>query len=272
MLTEQKTSLKNYKFLLVFFMAVMLMGVVTPAPAIKSVALSNDNGFIISPNLWDSVALNTSLMFHTHIFNASNGVSIYGAGKSCYLHIYNEFNSGNHVYENDTGAIIEGYDYEFSIPSTVLTTKGAYSYKVFCNDSSYGGFYEKPFYVTNSGHAPADSLLTTIIYLLFIISTIGLLGTFILTLAKLVTFKETIFGVLTTWGFVLLNIITNYLGREYLLRYFIEDMTSFLMTITIWSNGVLPLISLIITMFVLGTKKKRPLTVEEMTGGRRLYG
>ena len=260
-----------------FLLAIILIGslnFISSVPPITSVSLSNNGGLVLSPNIWDNVVLNNNLTFHVHVFNSSNGLAYSGANVKCFLHIYDEDYSGEHIYTNDTGAIIEGYDYEFSV--IPITRKGEYSYKVWCNESTslVGGFYEKSFYVTASGQAPAGDTFTLFIYVLFIISSIGLFTTFILTIVKLVTFKETIFGVLTTWGFVILNIIVNYLGKEYLLRTFIEDMSGFFITVTIWSNGVLPLIGLIVTMFIVGTKKKRPLNVEEITGGRRLmqYG
>ena len=277
-LTTTKTNFDFRRSFILFLFIILLIGsinLVSSAPPVKAIALSNSNGLSLSPSLWDSVAINKNLTFYVHVFNSSNGLLYSGSGTLCGLYIYNEFNDlSTGVYENDSGAISSGTDFKFSIPQGTFTSKGAYSYKVWCNHSTdqVGGFYEKPFYVTQSGQAPADDTLTLFIYLLFIISTIGLFTTFILTLAKLVTFRETIFGILTTWGFVVLNMIVNYLGKEFLLRTFVDDITGTFITITIWSNGVLPVISLIVTMFVVSTQKKKPIGVEELTGGRRLFG
>jgi len=265
----------SFKKFIVPFFVIFLIAFISSAPPITSVALNSRNGFQIAPNLFNSVKLNSSLTFHVHIFNASNGLEYTGTSNLCILHLYNEFNTGEQVYTNNS-PIIDDDDYEFNIPRSTFSEKGEYSYKIWCNNSVHqiGGYYEKSFYVTGSGGSPANDPMTIFIYILFIISTIGLFTTFFLTIAKLVTTRETIFGVLITWSFLILNIIVNYLGKEYLLRTLVEDISGLFIIITIWSNGVLPVISLIITMFIVGTKKKKNLSVEEITGGGRIlkYG
>jgi len=256
------------KFLVFMFALVLTLSFISAVPPVDTIIIGN-GGLTLSPNLYESVPVNTSLKFHIHVFNTTTG-AIITTGITCGLHIYNEFNTGDHVFENDTGAILDGLDYEWVLPNTTFITKGEYSYKAFCNTSDAGGFIERSFYVTKNGQPPANDTLVSFIYLLFIISTIGLITTFFLTIAKLVTFRETIFGVLITWSFVMLNMFVNFLSSEYLLRTSIENFTEILMIITRFSNGLLPVISLIITMFVIGMKKKKPLTVKEITGGGRL--
>ena len=103
------------------------------------------------------------------------------------------------------------------------------------------------------------------IWILFIICIVGNITLLILILVKLATTNETIFGVLMAWGFYTLLLITNFLGG-YLVTTYIENITDLFLTIFVWSNVVLPVISLVVTMFVKGTKKKKPVGINEITG------
>jgi hypothetical protein len=139
---------------------------------------------------------------------------------------------------------------------------------IVCWTDTETGIYDKEISVTKTGEI-AGEMVTMLIWLLFIIAIIGNLTFFILTITKLALVQETIFGVLTTWGFYLLMIIVSFLSGLMPLS-FIGNISDFFLTILVWSNGVLPLLSLIITMFIKGTQKKKPLSVGDLTGGR--YG
>lgn len=120
--------------------------------------------------------------------------------------------------------------------------------------------------ITGNGQAASNNL-EIFIWMLFIFTVLGNLVFLIMILVKLATSTETIFGVLNAWGFYVLLIITSYLSG-FLTYGYITSITNLLLTILVWSNGVLPLISLIITMFIKGTKKKRPMGIQELTGNQ----
>lgn len=143
-----------------------------------------------------------------------------------------------------------------------ITELGNYGYYSDCGN----GIIE----VTPNGESNASGIFLVFIYFLFIISIIGLIVTFILTLVNLATSRETIFGVLTAWGFFALVLIADYLTKNYLNDTFLSSFTDLFISITAWSNVLLPLIALFITFFVKGTQKKKPLGINELTGGR--YG
>lgn len=148
----------------------------------------------------------------------------------------------------------------------------------FCNTSSLGRYdvkgigdingvdssFRTSFYVTKLGEV-ATGNLEMLIWILFIIAAAGNVIFFILILVKLATTNETIFGVLISWAFYGLMIIVSYLSGLLITPY-ISNISDFFLDIFVWSNCVLPVIALVITMFKKGTDKKKPISIQELTG------
>jgi len=103
---------------------------------------------------------------------------------------------------------------------------------------------------------------------LFILSLLGLFYTFFLGLGKLATADTTFYDVLLSWSFYILVIIVNHLTAHYVEDVFMYNLTNQFLTLTVWTNGVLPLISLVISFFVRGTQKRNVLSVKEIGGFR----
>ena len=124
--------------------------------------------------------------------------------------------------------------------------------------------------LTPDGSTPATPGDFTVVFImaLFIISTIGLFYTFFLGLAKLATASSTFYDVLLSWMCYILVIIVNHLTGHYVEDVFMYDLTNQFLTLTVWTNGVLPLISLVISVIVRSTIKKKPLSVQEISGWR----
>jgi len=190
------------------------------------------------------------------------------------MHVYNAFSTLEQLFINNTPEFHGNYDYEFTVPNTAHPIKGEYSHVVFCNTTeNLGGFHRQFYFVTNSGLDPAEGIFEFLIYLLFIISTITLFLYFFITVVKTATVTQNVYGVLISWASLILMIIVNYLGKEYLLRTFVEDLSGSFISIAAWTNGVLPVIALVLTIFVRSTQKKNNLTIKEFTGGKLLrYG
>jgi tellurite resistance protein TehA-like permease len=127
--------------------------------------------------------------------------------------------------------------------------------------------------LTPDGSSPAGDNMNIFITALFIFSTLGLFYTFFVGIAKLAMSEMNVYDVLISWSFYILVIIVNHLTAHYVEDTFMFDLTNTFLNITVWSNGVLPLISFVISIFVRSTKKKRPLSVAEMAGKRMVsYG
>lgn len=163
--------------------------------------------------------------------------------------------------------------FNYTLDGSLTGVTGKYTVMGFCIGGGIYSPFAYNFEITPKGILSAGDVFTVFIWLVFIIALVGCISCFILTLTKLVLAQETIFGILTTWGFYVLMIMANYLGG-FLLTSYIADIGGFLLDILVWSNGVLPLISLIITMFIKGMQKQKPLSVQEITGGGRFlnYG
>ena len=112
---------------------------------------------------------------------------------------------------------------------------------------------------------PGD-FTASLIILLSIIAFIALFYTLFLTLAKLVTADETVYDVLLSWGSFILLIIINHLTAHYIEDVYFYNLSDTFISITPWTNVVLPLLAFIITMFIKSTQKKKPLSVQEIGG------
>lgn len=179
------------------------------------------------------------------------------------------------VYPNTTLALNgqfnmskSGDDYLYA--NNLTSGVGTYLVYGICDENGVKGNWQFSYFISKNGEAPAGDNFIIFTYILFIVAAVGMFSMFIFTLAKLVTASETLFGVLTSWSFLLLMLIANYMAKSYILSDFIQNISeSFLTTAFMWVAGFLPLVGLVITIFIKGTQKKKPLGVQEFTG--RMY-
>jgi len=249
--------------LFILLALLLILPSIIAAPAIKDISISS-GGLTISSNIPISIPQNITRSWEIHV---SNETKLLESGVTCNLHIYEDDKTGEHVYQNMSSIFTTDHDMEMITNQSVHWKKGLYSYKVFCNSSNQAGIFEHVYYVTKSGSPPADDIFTLFIYLLFLTALTGLLSTLLIGIAKLATAETTIYDVAVSWSFYILAIVVYYLAQEYLLRTFVETITGQLLTLTVWTNGVLPMISLIISMIIKSTQKKRPIGIKEF-GGR----
>ncbi len=114
--------------------------------------------------------------------------------------------------------------------------------------------------------APPGDFTLALIIVLFIFATLGLFYTFFLGLAKLAVGETTVYDVLVSWAFYILTIIVNHLTAHYVEDVFMYDLTNTFLSLTVWTNGVLPVIAFVISIFIRSTKKKKLLSVGEIAG------
>ncbi len=141
---------------------------------------------------------------------------------------------------------------------------GTHTLKTTCWTPNEVGSSTQFIKVTVTGETTGE-IVEGLIWFLFILAVLGNITMLILILVKLVTVRETIFGVLAAWAFYVLMIIVNY-QSGLMTTTFIYDISGFVITILTWSNGVLPAISLVVTMFFKGMQKKKPIGINELTG------
>jgi hypothetical protein len=262
--------MRNLGILIV--MLLLMSTIVFAVPAPKTVISESTTGITIKYPLIESYAQNTSMDFYFNLYNSSNGIPFYNnTALSCLFHLYNK--EGEHLIDysltNRNFDSTHPADIEIKVAGGNYSTKGEYQYIFQCNTSITGGYVANNFYITKGGLYPADDLLTTFIYILFIISSCGLLFTLLWNIAKIATMSITVLDIMFSWLFILLMLITIYLGENYLLRTFVEDNGNLLFTISIFSNGLLPVIGLALTMLFNTFQQKRPPTVPEIWGEKR---
>lgn len=252
------------KILIILAMILMMMPFAASVQELD-VVIQSETGITISTNIAPAISQNITRSWEIHLINTSNQII---EDATCLLHIYDENGAGGHLYRKVSSTFDEYGDMEFIVNASVHDTKGVYSSKVICNTSGQAGLYERTYYVTKSGKEPAGDSFRIFIYLFFILTFLGLFYSFFITLANFATFEESIYDVLIAWFSVISLFIVIHLGEEYLISTFVESLASWLIDLTIYTNGVLPLLAFIISMIFKGIKKKQPPKVYDILGRR----
>lgn len=194
------------------------------------------------------------------IYEINNNLNVRSISNGSSLNISVYYPNSTVLINNQPMTQLNGNVYNYTL--TVPNIWGEYKYN-YCNTDGTS-CKEESFHANLRGEK-ISNIGEGLAWLLFIIAIIGNITFLILIMVKLVTAQETIFGVLSAWGFYLLMIIVNYQSGLMTTSY-IFDLSDLFITIFTWSNGVLPVISLVVTMFIKGTQKKKPIPVDEITG------
>lgn len=229
-----------------------------------------NEGFEIKYQPFGYLKQNTNHTFYFHVFNISNGYPII-KGIACDFHLYKP-NTPYHLFIGNVNIPDDVYDYEISVDAGNFTDLGYYSYIFQCNDTHYGGFESVEFIITSNGQKPADTNFMIFIYSMFIFIVVVLLFMFVINIGKLATMSGTIYDIGISWSFYFILIINYYLAKNYLIDSFIVDNVSVYLSILGFTSILLPVFSLIVTMFYKMTTKKSVISTEEIIGRRLLHG
>lgn len=155
-----------FVFLFMFIFSLNFISAIPPQTNINT-----NEGLEISYPKFDSILVGKDFNLSIHVFNISNGLIITNA--DCELEIYNQ--SGNHLIDNLNLTQISD-EYNVLLSGENLTNEGIYSYNIYCNTTSLGGFVDGNFQITTNGRE-SDSLqlYTRIFLLLFFMFTIFLI-------------------------------------------------------------------------------------------------
>lgn len=251
----------------VFLLFLLMIPLISAARPESQTSLS-DAGFTILYPKFNAIPLNTNFSFFVQVSNISNGKNVNYS--DCYVFLYG--NQGEEILDDQLILSSNGWTYEGVIAAGNHTMKGINSFSVYCDAGTEGGAANGAYYVTTYGAEPASEIVTILIYLSFIVVTILSISMIVLTIFKLATASETIMGVLSSWSVFLLLLITNYLAKAYLLDYFIENLTEQGLVYAGWALVILPVIAIFITIFRKSTKKKKLVTIADITGRSVLNG
>lgn len=115
-----------------------------------------------------------------------------------------------------------------------------------------------------------SGILVTAIYVLTFLILLGMLFVFILNLAKFVTLETNIYNLAVSWTIFFALLIAYQLNIEYTAVPFVLNWINVIMMIGGFTLFLFPLIALIIIIFKKSTDKKRPISIEELTGRKLL--
>lgn len=135
-----------YLFALVVLMCIALVPAQPP-----QFSASITEGLQISYPKFEVLAKDQPYNLSVHVFNVSDGVEIIDA--SCDIELYNK--TGFHILELNLIPLSD--EYNIFITSENFSKIGEYSYNVYCNTSTQGGFIDGSLYVTNTGTIPEIS-------------------------------------------------------------------------------------------------------------------
>lgn len=195
-------------------------------------------------------------------------------------------NCGNCTYNNISSIIrpnssISNIEVAMASPTPSNTL---YTYS-FCNTSSFGQYiingygnlngdktsWSYDFQITPAGEKEVGNSFLIFIYILFGAVLFSLLFTFILNIAKFVTFETTIYNVAWSWGIYFVMMFILWMINQYIVASFIRDNMNLILTITGFTHVFVPILSFAITIFKKGGEKKRLPSIMEMQG-RMGYG
>lgn len=235
----------------------LLILLILVLPLIKADTLptqeTSDTNLKIISNIPDAVDLNTTRFWNLQVYNETHFIT---TGVTCYFDVYNEYSNGSLIYRNSTLSY-SGTAIPVNVPFWVFNDKGTYSFRSYCNTTAQAGLYSKNFYVTKDGETPANDALKIFLWLMFIVTGIGIFWSFFLTLFNLSQLKASILNILFSWGSYIGMIITLILSQNYLLINFIDLYAEFLIKVMLWTNGVFPVIAFIICLIVIIMTKQQ---------------
>lgn len=269
-------------------MALMLFAlVIILAQSVEAVPTSDisigEFGLEMSFPPFESGVYNRDLNFPFHVFNRYDGFPVDNGLTCCTFELYDSY--GTSFYEQKSCLTDGGNGIYYPITAANFTYEGIYSFLINCNGTvlehhvvagvesqilvERGGFKAVSFALTDNG-MPIDGhdSFLVFIWILFIVSSLAAFAVIILTIAKLVTVSETLYGIMCAWGSFLLILITHYIAKYYLVNSYIVDILGPLILPLGFTNVVIPLIGFVVTIFIKSTKKKDPITIEEIGGFR----
>jgi hypothetical protein len=100
---------------------------------------------------FEVIKFNQSFNLHTHIYNSTSGKLLTNETANCSVHIYNH--SGSHILQQNLTFDSNGLEFKLDIGAGNFTQQGKFSYIIWCNTNTTGGFESGLFTVTRTGEA-----------------------------------------------------------------------------------------------------------------------
>lgn len=254
--------------ILMAFMAFALLLML--ASTVSAVQTSNDNnGYVVEYPPLKTIPFNQSISFSFHIFNATSGGYINDSSLSCIFHLMD--NKGSHLVRSPL-TYTGDYDYFTVVDPGNFSYNGNYGYVVQCGDPDVGGFDSVPLVVTPAGHEPVGDVTFAAYTIIFIAIIFSLLFMFFYTFGGLVSLTTDVLDVSLNVGIYFALFVFKFFVAEFIGIPLMNDILVFAFEIAVWTNVILPLIAMFMTM-VMGSflRKKFPNVFGRMPGARTPY-
>jgi len=249
----------KYGILGLFLIVLLSLTVTAPGTVITNIG---SLGYQIETTPYTYMKLNQNFTANFHVFNLSDGKPLSNASINCELHVYDQ--SGNHILKNPKLPFSTAdNEWEVYMSNGNFSQTGIYSWIIYCNSSSYGGFRSETFKITNDGFndTPTDTssgLSVTIFMILLVLGLflLGIFGTFndVNEVVNLVIKRGLITGSIMLAMFtstLLLNIV-SYAHLDIL-----KNQMIFLMTWFGWAGYLSAAFLVLMTLFdIINIRKK----------------
>lgn len=129
-----------------FFLLMIIVQNVNAQPPLQQ----NLNGLTLEIPISETHQQNTNLSLHAHIYNET-GQPVSQSSLSCFYNLYSHQSSFFEIAEGTMSPSIDGVGFTSTINSGNFSNLGGYSFVVWCNSTTQGGFFDSYFLVTPTG-------------------------------------------------------------------------------------------------------------------------
>lgn len=254
--TEKDHKCKKKHVGSIFLFCLTILLTLSLLAAVPPFVQTSSNGCQAESLKINIIKFNQSHEFNLHVLNTSDGKPLNINQINCSFHLYDD--TGEHIYLNDTANFYQLYDFEYRIPANNFTKIGYYKYIFTCNNTYEGCFVSGDLQTTISGLNPAGDNLLIFFFLLFTIVVASLIYVLIMNVTKIALIETSVYDVALSWTVYFVMIIAYWLATLYSPTLSFMNFLGVMLYVAAFTHVILPIISLVLTIFIKGTQKKKP--------------
>lgn len=251
------------KNLWTMFYIVLLMSIslVSAAPPFQT--STTTSGLEIAGVDFSAIKTMTHRTAVANVYNATSGMPITTTSVSCQFQVFSVADTGSLIFTNSTPTQI-GNTFYFGIPNSIYNQSSEYTRIIQCNTSNVGGFYKSTFQANAEGRVEASGIVIVLFVLLTIILFAFLTYMLIYTIGHLVSLDFDVIDVAINYGAFFGLFVFNYFQNYYLGNPTLSNILQWVVDITVYTNMVLPLLALIISLVVGSIARKKMKSMSDM--------
>lgn len=214
---------------LIFLVLILSMGVVAAVPPFQT-SSGTDVGLVLRTPVLEHLQINETINSHMHIFNLTNDLPITpSAAVDCNIHLYNSV--GTHLLQKKYGIDSNGLEYVLEITGGNFSATGMYSFIIWCNSTTEGGFVSGGFDVTENGSAAPSEILQVVFFLIFLALLFGMIFSFLRVLGFWKDLNVDVLDFAGSLGIYMVLFAFAYLCKTYLGDVVINDLLNIMIIV-----------------------------------------